>query len=276
MLTERILAALGVHTVLGRILRWFANLYVDGSIVTIKTGVAGGYRWRRYHRYVNGYWIGHYELPLQEAMRRELGAGMTFFDIGAHAGFFALVGSRLVGESGRCVAFEPSEVNIGSINDQIELNHLGWCQAVKLAIADHEGRASYCSAAAGSSEGHLGQRRLGEQEVVVDIATIDRVCSLFGKPDLIKMDIEGGEVAALRGARETLRHVRPRLLVELHGPEAELEVRGILRDAGYRVYDLNGGLVPDSEAMPHHFLAKTPVLTPPDSTTPDAAGECPY
>src|SRR5688572_6197279 len=72
-------------------LRWWAGRYADGSVVRIRSGLAAGYRWKRYHRYVNGYWIGHYELPIQETLRRELAPGDKFYDVGANAGFFTLV-----------------------------------------------------------------------------------------------------------------------------------------------------------------------------------------
>ena len=44
---------------------------------------------------INGYWVGQYELPIQEALVRPLGPGMVFFDIGANARFFTLVGAKL-------------------------------------------------------------------------------------------------------------------------------------------------------------------------------------
>jgi Methyltransferase FkbM domain len=61
-------------------------------------------------------------------------------------------------------------------------------------------------------------------------------------PDLIKMDIEGGETNALLGARRMLREHRPIVLVALHGPEQRAACPRILRDAGLLVFDLDGKL----------------------------------
>src|SRR5690349_4263474 len=98
-----------------RYLRWRANRYKEGSIVRIKHGYAAGFLWVRSHRYVNGYWIGHYELSIQRAITTLLKQGDTFWDLGANAGFFTLVAARLVGFEGKCVAFEPEPINYATI-----------------------------------------------------------------------------------------------------------------------------------------------------------------
>jgi ribosomal protein L11 methylase PrmA len=122
LVLARLLSSLGRLPLAGRLLRGFAGHYVEGSVVRIRSGLAAGYLWERHHRYVNGYWTGQYELPIQEALQRELKAGDTFFDVGANAGFFTLVAARLVGQKGSCVAFDPSAENAASIRRQIELD----------------------------------------------------------------------------------------------------------------------------------------------------------
>jgi len=64
-------------------LRWLARRYREGSIVLIRSGYAAGFKWRRYHELVSGYWLGQYELAVQEALARELNSGDVFYDIGA-------------------------------------------------------------------------------------------------------------------------------------------------------------------------------------------------
>ena len=60
-------------------------------------------------------------------------------------------------------------------------------------------------------------------------------------PDVIKMDIEGGEVMAIKGMRQLLSKTHPLLLIELHGHEAAVVVGGALQEAGYRLFRMEDG-----------------------------------
>jgi FkbM family methyltransferase len=240
----------------GRLSRWYASRYPENSVVKIRHGQAAGLFWRRHHRYVNGYWIGHYELPIQEALKRELKPGHTFFDFGAHAGFFTLVAARLVGPDGHCIAFEPLPENCASIREQIEMNSLCPCSVVNEAISDSVGSAFFSFSTTALSTAHLGESRPRERQTVVKVTTVDGACIRFGKPDFIKMDIEGAEVQALKAASHALRHLRPGWLIELHGPECEREVRALLREARYGFFDLRGIALNPGQTLPHHFIAR--------------------
>lgn len=239
------------------LLRMVARQYAEGSVVEIKQGLAAGLRWKRHHRYVNGYWIGHYELPIQEALRRELTPGQTFFDVGANAGFFTLVAARLVGDQGKCVAFDPLPGNIESIREQVELNALSQCVVVADAVSACAGRATFSFASDGDSQGHLGaSRRPGEQAIEVKVTTLDLAMARHGAPHYVKLDVEGAEAQVLKGAARVLSVARPGWLIELHGPECARVVKEILSAHGYAFFDLNGRELPTEPELPHHFLAK--------------------
>lgn len=256
MLKERVTRVLGEMPVTGRALRWYANQYEDGSVVTIQQGHARSLLWKRHHRYVNGYWLGHYEFPIQEALKRLVHPGDCFFDVGANAGFFTLIAARLVGSTGKCVAIDPSTENATSIAEQIKLNGFRNTTVVTEAIADFEGKADFYFAAPGSPEGHLGSKKDGEQKTSVSVTTLDEVVRRLGAPNFVKMDIEGGEAQALRGAAKLIRDVRPSWLIELHSPACEREVKERLSDAAYDFFDLDGGRVPPSQTLPAHFVAQ--------------------
>jgi hypothetical protein len=88
------------------------------------------------------------------------------------------------------------------------------------------------------------------------VTTVDGACARFGKPDFIKMDIEGAEARALKGASHTLRNLRPAWLIELHGSECEREVKALLQEAGYAFFDLQGAALNPGQGLPHHFIAR--------------------
>ncbi len=160
-----------------------------------------------------------------------------------------------MGTKGRCVAFDPSPVNAASILDQIKLNSLDGCQVVAEAVSNFEGEAEFCFASPGSSMGHLGTRKNGEEKISVKVTTLDSAVIRFGAPNFIKMDIEGAEGEALRGARKLLSQYRPIWLIEIHGPECEKAVREILLNANYSFRDLNNIAIPSGQTLPGHFVA---------------------
>lgn len=88
----RLISCLGRVPLVGSTLRWFAQRYPEGSVVTIKNGLLAGYKWKRSHNYVSGYWLGIYELTIQESLAHELQSGDVFYDIGGNAGFELCLG----------------------------------------------------------------------------------------------------------------------------------------------------------------------------------------
>jgi FkbM family methyltransferase len=64
------------------------------------------------------------------------------------------------------------------------------------------------------------------------VTTLDEAMARFGRPDFIKMDIEGAEEQALAGAERVLSEARPAWLIEVHGSECEQGVRRVLSGHG--------------------------------------------
>src|SRR5260370_34744466 len=74
--------------------------------IRIRQGPAQGMNWI-VGAGIHDHWLGTYERDKQSAIVRFAKAGMTFYDVGAHAGFYTLTFSRLTGAAGRVYAFEP-------------------------------------------------------------------------------------------------------------------------------------------------------------------------
>jgi FkbM family methyltransferase len=252
----KLIELVGGVPLLGSALRRLARRYPEGSVVDIRSGIAAGFRWKRHHRYVNGYWLGHYELDIQELLAQELAAGQTFFDVGANAGFFTLVAAKLVGPGGKCVAFDPAPDNDRSIREQLELNSLTNCVSVQKAVGSQAGTATFAFSAPGSAMGHLGSAANGEQSLQVQVITLDQAAKEYGRPDFIKLDVEGADIEAMQGAAGLLKEARPRWLIELHGETCEKEVGRILREANYEILDLRGGKIMPGARLSRHILAK--------------------
>lgn len=207
---------------LSRLARLAARCYREGSVTRIKSGHGAGLLWNRSHRFVNGYWLGQYELDIQNVIAEHLKPGDVFWDIGAHAGFFSLIAARIVGPSGRVLSIEPHPLNATSVEAQRSINDFRHWQIVEAAVFDSCGRATFDE----GRESSVG--RLGGGSLTVETVTLDSLLDRFPAPTFLKMDIEGGESVAFNSA-ERLLAAKPTMLIELHGTEST--VKSI---AGYR------------------------------------------
>jgi FkbM family methyltransferase len=188
-------------------------------------------------------WLGVYEWQKQLAFSKRIAAGSTVYDIGAHAGFYTLVSSRRVGPTGHVVAFEPAQKNLRYLHLHIALNQIANVQVIEAAVADQSGRAGFAEGASRHVEatylGHLAEDGTRDVETVSldDLVGAGRIPA----PDIMKMDIEGGETSALRGARGVLAEHRPTIFLATHGADAHRTCIALLESSGYEVASLQSG-----------------------------------
>ena len=254
----KITSFLGKLPFIGSSLRKIARRYQEGSVVTIKNGHLAGYKWKRSHRYVNGYWLGIYELPTQECLIRELKSEDIFYDIGANAGFFSLLGAKCVGQRGHVFSFEPLPENIESIKDQFKLNEVRNCTLVEAAVSNSVGDIEFCKGK-DTSTGHIGHKKNDEEtsnvSTVVRTITLDEFVKSEHPPDFIKMDIEGAEIMALQKATEILGSASPpKLIIELHNEDLKKQGQSLLSKFGYSFFTFDGKMI-KSGYLPHYVLA---------------------
>lgn len=220
--------------------------FKDGAVVIIARGPAAGCKWRHSQSYQAWMAMGIYESEAAQFIRDQLNPGDVFYDIGANAGYFTLVGARAVGPQGRVVAFDPVPQNVRTIQEQIDLNSLGaYCRVEPFAVLERSGPAGFILAEqiarSRSEQVRVSELAGGGERIEVEGLTLDAYVREHPLPTLVKMDIEGSEVLALRGAAELLRNSnRPRFLVSTHSPELERQVKDTFRAAGYAVSNLAG------------------------------------
>jgi FkbM family methyltransferase len=171
-------------------------------------------------------------------------AGDVFYDVGANVGTYALVAAAYWGEAVRVVAIEPSAFNVARLMRNLSLNPCGRrVIAVPVALGQTTGVSTfhYATVMAGGSLHALGEARDYRAvpfEPAVSASTLafdlDTLVAQFQlpPPTHLKLDVDGTELAILRGATRTLEHVRS-VLVELEDdhPDAP-EVRRLLEAHG--------------------------------------------
>jgi len=213
-------------------------------------------------------WLGTYEPQLAAAIHRFARPGSVVYDLGANVGYATLLLARAVGPSGQVFAFEPLPENLERLRGAISHNGLGpSITVVPAAVGASPGPATFlvhASGGMGRLEGGEGRRDGFISSAAVDVTTMDDFVFSQGHPapGLIKMDLEGGEGAALRGMLRLLRERRPCLLIELHGAQAAAEAAGELRAAGYRLHLIQDGF-PEVDSgeparLPKHVVAMSP------------------
>jgi len=176
-----------------------------------------------------------YEPKTTNLLLSLLRPGMTFVDVGAHIGYYSLLSSRKVGPTGRVFAFEPDPRNYALLTANISANNCTNVVSVQKAVADYTGKGRLFLSTSSVSHSLYKDNSVPISSIIeVDVVSLDDYFRQLGWPsvvNVIKMDIEGAEIPALRGMKE-LSSRNPSLKLIL-----EFRPRRILA-AGYTVEDL--------------------------------------
>lgn len=188
------------------------------------------------------YWLGTYEPELQAVISDLVKPGQIVYDIGANIGFITLLFTKRIGDQGHVYAFEALPANVTRLIHNIELNALEeWVTIIQAAVQDQSGQAEFLvapSTGMGKVNGSAGRASVDyEASIQVEGISIDGFIEDTRNllPDILKIDIEGGEVLALPGMVKLLHAHRPILLIELHGIEAAQVTWDHLKQENYRI-----------------------------------------
>jgi len=241
--------ALYRYPALARFLRGSINAAAEEglTVMEVAAGALQGYRVQINMKTEKSRWLGTYEPDLQAALPDFVQKGQVIYDVGANIGYISLMFARYAGAEGQIFAFEALPANLERIRANLALNRVANVQIVHAAVLEKSGEAIFYvhrSIGMGKAAGSAGRHAdTYEAEVKVPALSLDDFVYLQGNPppQLVKMDIEGGEVLALPGMMRILAEHAPTLLLELHGPESEAVAWQILRPAGYTLRQMSAG-----------------------------------
>ncbi len=164
--------------------------------------------------------------------------GEVVVDVGAHIGLYTLLAAK-AGAS--VLAIEPDPENRALLEANVERNRLRDVQVVPVAVSDRSGMVAL-RRPGGPNRGTTslvlpaeGVLVASSRDVQVRREPLDRIVGQCGldRVDWLKVDVEGHEIAALEGGRDTLRRTR-RLLLEVTSATAEA-CRRLTREQGFRL-----------------------------------------
>lgn len=165
------------------------------------------------------YFLDYYDRRGIEYIKMHFRANNTFIDIGANVGSYSLVASGLAGKSGKVYAFEPVSHVYRQLSQNIELNNISNIIAEPLAIYEQKKLLDIHVSDlenTGMSSIFRHDHESGETQRVQAIVFDDYVMEHdIREIQIIKMDIEGAELHALKGMQMVLKNLRPCLIIEL-------------------------------------------------------------
>lgn len=228
-------AGMNHRSVWGRLARLPLKIIPKDARMPVMSGPMRGLRWV-VGSHTHGCWLGWYEQENQHHWRRHVKPGMVVYDIGANVGFYTLMASVLVGQTGKVFPFEPLPRNLRFLHEHVRINRLANVQVREEAVSDAPGEAMFEDVPGGA------MARLSERgQIKVKLVAVDALVEggAMPAPKMVKIDVEGAEVSVLRGAERTVRAARPVLFLSTHGESVHAECLAILRGWGYRLASMN-------------------------------------
>jgi FkbM family methyltransferase len=202
-----------------------------GEIITIPndTGISEELRLFRVHE------------PLTTAiLKHELEEGMICLEIGANIGYYAILERRITGLGG-VIAIEPSPLNSSYLKRNLALNGFSDVPVFTLAISDVDGQVDFV-AVEQSNWSHVAQEgESGSQTIKVAARKLSTFLreNRIDRFDLMRMDVEGHELAIYNSGRDAIKMIRPNLLMEVHrsllGANDTINLLREMEEDGYEV-----------------------------------------
>jgi FkbM family methyltransferase len=173
----------------------------------------------RLHYATSANGVNRYDALQLKLLSEQMKPGEFALDVGAHVGGVALLMAACAGPSGRVICFEPDPSARAGLGRNFDLNpHIRRPKIEPLAVSDASGESVFFTRGGdpNSSLTGTGLGAEGVEKVTVGTVSLDDyLASETQAPDWVKIDIEGAEVRALKGAQRLLQSPA-RVLCELH------------------------------------------------------------
>lgn len=184
------------------------------------------------------YWTGFHHINEILFLKSFLRQDMVFIDVGANQGEFSIFAAKLLTQ-GKVIAFEPVSYSRNLLEKNKHINQFHNLEIIPCGLGNQETRlpvftTSYDPAYAGRNDGLSSVYKTEYRncfEEIIDITVFDtHFLTSMTRMDFVKIDIEGGELYALQGMKQSLLKFKPWILIEVGNDTIEA--------AGYTIDDL--------------------------------------
>lgn len=191
--------------------------------------------------------LGKRCIPEARLIQRLLKPGMRVVDVGANVGYYMLMFAEKIGHEGHIIAIEPSPENLLELQLNIERNDLKNVELIPKAVGADQRMVGLRTGI------NSGVVPAGHGEYKVEQDALDNMVS--GYVDMMKIDIEGYEGHALRGAVRLLQQYHPILVIEIH-PEQLASIGETVSEIINVLKQYYGRLDLYKPAVQHGFIQK--------------------
>jgi FkbM family methyltransferase len=204
---------------------------------------------------------GTYERHFTELAKTVVNQKDYVIDMGANLGYHTLTLAKLVGNEGRVFAFEPQRITFQQLNCNVILNRLGNVYTFNAALGESESfahieLADYYKVVEGSFATNIGNTSInltGDGDKI-PVMTVDSLN--LPRLNFIKIDIQGSELSALMGAKNTIMKYKPVMIVEIEGHQLEKfkttpkMLIKFIKKMGYRMFKIKNEYPVDHLCLP--------------------------
>jgi FkbM family methyltransferase len=217
----------------------FQRLLLSGYALAQRSGILSTRLGRGLFSFAYDVYKARWEAKRIDQLRTLVPPGSLVIDVGANVGFFTRRFATWVGPQGRVLAIEPERVNFDRLCASTA--RFGTVETLQGVAADRDGTLNLVI-----NPIHPGDHHIGAEGVPVTAFTVDRlVVARNSRPlSLIKIDVQGAELAVIEGAVATLERLRPALVVEVDPQSLNrmgltaADLFGRLDQLGYRAHAL--------------------------------------
>lgn len=174
--------------------------------------------------------------------------GMTIVDVGANKGYFSLLFAKLMNDKGEVLSFEPDPDNCFWFRRSVQANGYRCIRLFQYALSDKEGSATFYRGRKSGWGSLFPSSSTTKGAITVNTRKLDNVLRDEGidKVDIIKIDVEGGDLLVLKGAKRTLKKGSLKLAMDVNVKSLEDRNRlfDFLKSCSFEIFGIGKELTP--------------------------------